>query len=123
MHKIDVLDDVKFWERGAHAEPLLVDDRGRILRFALMPGQSIREHRTPGTPLYILVLQGNGVFTDGEGTEVEVGPHSLLMFDPGESHSVRAKDEPFVFLAFLDPAASVPEGKRGGLVGRESGER
>lgn len=95
-----------------------MDDQGRIIRFSLKPGQVIKEHRAPGTPLYILVLQGRGYFTDGAGDEHEVGPDDLLVFEPGENHAVRAGDEPFVFRAFLQAVASVPEGKQGGLLGR-----
>lgn len=119
MRKMNVLDGVQFRERGPLAEPLLVDDHGRILRFALGPGQVIKEHRAPDTPFYVVVLEGNGVFTDGDGTEHEVGPGNLLVFEPGEKHSVWAKDEPFVFLGFLKAVPSVPEGKRGGTLGRE----
>lgn len=115
----NLLEDVEFRERGAHAQPLYVDAHGRLLRFALKPGQRIEEHRAPGTPLYVVVVQGHGVFTGGDGVEVEVGPNSLLIFDPGEKHSVRAKDEEFVFLGILHGVPGSPEGKTGGILGRE----
>lgn len=119
MRVANLLEGVEFKERGAHAQPLFVDAHGRLLRFALKPGQQIEEHSAPGTPLYIVVVQGRGVFTGGDGAEVEVGPNSLLIFDPGEKHSVRAKDEEFVFLAVLRGDPDKPEGKTGGILARE----
>ena len=119
MRTMDLLEGIEFRERSANAQPLFVDNNGRVLRFALKPGQRIAEHRAPGTPLYIVVLQGYGVFTGGDGEEVEVGPHSLLIFDPGENHSVRAKDEEFVFLGILHGVPDSREGKTGGVLGRE----
>lgn len=118
MRMMNVVGEATFRERGAHAEPLLIDEYSRILRFALSPGQTIREHNNPGKPVYIVVLQGHGVFTDGTGAEVEVGPDALLVYEPGEKHSVRAKDEPLVFLAILPSASHATSGREGGLFAR-----
>lgn len=41
------------------------------------------------------------MFTDSSGKEEQIGPHSLMVFDPGENHSVRALDEELVFVGFL----------------------
>jgi mannose-6-phosphate isomerase-like protein (cupin superfamily) len=38
--------------------------------------------------------------------KVQLGPNSLLIFEPGERHSIRAEDEDLVFVAFLHGASS-----------------
>lgn len=118
MRMMNALENVAFREQTANAEPLVVDEHTRIIRFALQPGQTIKGHNAPASPFYVVVLQGRGVFTDGDDVEHEVGPNALLAFDVGENHSVRAQDEPFVFLGFLRAVPSVPEGKKGGVLGR-----
>ncbi len=90
----------KFSDKGAHAEPLYVNENGRVILFTLKPDQFIREHNAPSTPFYVVVLSGKGVFAGGDGKEQTVGPNTLLMFDPGENHSIRAIDE-LVFVGFL----------------------
>lgn len=90
----------KFSDKGAHAEPLHVDQDGRVILFTLKPDQSIREHNAPSTPFYIVVLSGRGVFSGRDGKEKTVGPNTLLTFDRGENHSIRAIDE-LVFVGFL----------------------
>lgn len=85
MKVMDALEKLEFRETTPHAQPLFVSAGGRILRFALRPGQKIAEHSAPNSPLYLLVLQGRGVFTGGDGTEQTCGPNALLVFDPGES--------------------------------------
>ncbi len=103
MKIIDLSDKWGFDEKKAHAEPLYVDQEGRIILFSLKAGQSIREHHAPTSPFYALILQGEGVFTGGEGKEVTVGPNSLLVFEPGENHSIRAMVD-LVFLGILHGA-------------------
>ena len=43
MLSIPLHDNLIFHDRDPYAEPLFVDKDGRILRFALKPGQSVRE--------------------------------------------------------------------------------
>jgi hypothetical protein len=38
----------------------------------------------------VVVLQGKGIFSGGDGIEHTFGPNTLLVFDPGENHSIRA---------------------------------
>ncbi len=103
MKIIDLSDKWGFDEKKAHAEPLYVGREGRIILFALKAGQSIREHHAPSSPFYALILKGEGVFTGGEGKEVAVGPNSLLVYEPGENHSIRATEE-LVFVGILHGA-------------------
>lgn len=104
MLSIQLNDHPMFHDNNPYADPLFVDKWGRILRFALKPGQAVREHTAPHSPVYIVVLQGTGLFSGGDELEQRFGPGSLLIFEPGEVHAIRAQDEELVFVAFLHGA-------------------
>jgi len=104
MISIPLNDNLVFHERDPYAEPLFVDKTGRILRFALKPGQSVREHMAPHSPVTIVVLKGNGLFSGGDNREQRFGPGTLLVFDAGEIHAVIAEGEELVFVVFLNGA-------------------
>ena len=106
MKTIQLLENLEFHDKDPYAEPLHVAKTGRILRFTLKPGQEVVEHSVPDSPVYLVVLQGHGYFTGSEGQEDQVGPNSLLIFEPGEKHSIRAEDEELVFAAFLHGTSS-----------------
>ncbi|HET7011240.1 MAG TPA: cupin domain-containing protein [Anaerolineales bacterium] len=109
MRTFGLLDGLEFRDKGPHSQPLYVDHRGltgRILRFTLRPGQVIRQHEAPHSPVYIVVLQGEGMFAGGDGKEQLLGPGSLAVFDTGETHSVRAMQADLAFILFLH---GVPE--------------
>lgn len=101
MKKINLLENQIFDDTHAHAEPLHVDKNGRAILFTLRPGQEIVEHNAPSSPFYAMILNGQGVFSGGDGLEQTVGPHTLLIFNPGENHSIRALQEDLVFIGFL----------------------
>ncbi len=101
MRQLDLMANFDFREPDPYAQPLHVSLTGRILRFMLKPGQSVREHRAPHSPLYIVVLKGQGKFAGGDGQEQDIGPGTLLILEAGESHSARALDSELVFLAIL----------------------
>lgn len=101
MKSHSLLEQLQFHDPDPFAEPLLVDNDVRILRWTLKPGQSVREHSVPNSPLYVVLLQGRGMFASNGEAEQEFGPNSLLIFEPNESHSLRALDEPLIFVAFL----------------------
>ncbi len=121
MKSINLLEDVEFHEQNPDAQPLFVDKNGRILRFTLRPGQSISEHAAPSSPFYVVVLSGSGLFAGGDGREEEFGPMSLLVFEPGEGHTVRARDQALIFVGFLHgaPAAGASD-RMGGIIGRNA---
>jgi quercetin dioxygenase-like cupin family protein len=73
------------------------------LRWTLRPGQTVKEFVTDQTPILVVVLLGEGVFTGGDGKERRLGPNSLIAFDEGEPHSARAVSS-LVFVAFLHDA-------------------
>ncbi len=71
MRSMELFEGVEFNE----AVPLFVDHDGRILRFTLRPGQGLKEHSSPSSPVYLVVLKGRGVFVGGDGKEHERGPN------------------------------------------------
>jgi quercetin dioxygenase-like cupin family protein len=116
MKSLSLLEGLLFGEQDPNAQPLLVDGDVRILRFTLRPGQKVKEHRAPHSPLYIVVLSGRGRFTGGERS-LEAGPNTLLTFAQGETHAIEALDQDLVFLAFLKGVTpGAPETSAGGLL-------
>ncbi len=114
MKSKQLLEALEFHESDPFAQPLLVDKDGRILRWMLKPGQSIVEHSVPHSPFYVVVLKGQGMFGVKGEPEQAFGPDSLLIFDPGEVHSVRALDEELIFVGFLHGVAGARSGRTGG---------
>jgi len=104
MQLIHLYENLVFHDNNPYAEPLFVDEEKRVLRFALQPGQQVKEHEAPSSPVHIIVLQGKGIFTDEQGKEYEYGEGALIIFDSGEKHSVRALSEKLVFVAILHGA-------------------
>ncbi len=103
MKSLNLFENWKFDDKGAHAEPLHVDRNGRAILFTLEPGQTIRAHNVPSSPFFVMILQGQGSFTGGDGAEQVVGSNTLLVFEPSEQHTVRALDN-LVFIGFLHGA-------------------
>ncbi len=103
MQVTSLLENLKFGDKDAHAEPVHVDQKGRAILFTLKPGQAIREHNAPSSPFFVIVLRGRGAFAGGDGIEHTCGPNSLLVFDPGENHAIRALEE-LVFVGILHGA-------------------
>ena len=103
--KIEMLmESWEFNDKNPYAQPLFVSHDSRILRFALRPGQSVREHQAPRSPVYVVVLKGQGIFAGGDGKEQKLGPNAMAIFEAGENHSIRALDEDLVFVTFLHGA-------------------
>ena len=100
MKSVNLLENLTFGDKDAHANPLHVDQQGRAILFTLKAGQSIREHNAPSSPFFVVVLKGQGIFTGDDGSEHACGPNTLLVFDAGENHAIRAVDE-LVFVGFL----------------------
>jgi quercetin dioxygenase-like cupin family protein len=104
MQSISLLEKVEFHAKYPNAEPLFVSEETRVLRFALRPGQVVREHHAPHSPVIVSVLQGRGLFAGGDGVEQEYGPNDLLIFPAGENHSIRALNEDLIFAVVLREA-------------------
>ncbi len=107
MNAIRLLDQLEYHDKNPNAEPLVVAPDGRILRFTLRPGQAVREHSAPHSPVYVVVLKGQGLFAGADGQEQRCGPNTLLTFEAGENHSIRADSEELVFVTFLREAPGV----------------
>jgi YD repeat-containing protein len=103
MKTVNLLDGLEWRdsEESGHAQALHYDEHGRALRWTLRPGQAVQEFTTQQTPIYLIVLQGQGMFAGVDGQEELRGPNSLVIFDQGEKHSARALDEDLVFVAIL----------------------
>lgn len=119
MQSHQMLEQLEFHESDPFAQPLMVNQNGRILRWMLKPGQSIAEHRAPHSPLYIVVLKGHGMFAANGEPEQAFGPNALLTFEPNEAHSVRALDEELVFVGFMQGVAGTRPTKTGGEMAEE----
>jgi quercetin dioxygenase-like cupin family protein len=119
MRTTQLLENLEFHDDHPYAQPLFVDEDGRVIRFMLKPGQSITEHNAPSSPFYVVILKGNGVFSGPDGIEKVVSPNSLLIFNKGETHAVRALDEELVFVGFLHGVEGTRPGKVGGLLGEK----
>ncbi len=117
MKAIQLLSDLQFSEKRPEADPIYVDRNGRIIRFELEPGQSIKQHNAPDSPFYAVVLKGRGLFSGADGKEEQFGPNALLIFEPGENHAIRALDENLVFVGFLHGAPSNVSDRVGGVIG------
>jgi quercetin dioxygenase-like cupin family protein len=104
MKTIQLLEELEFGEERPIAKPIHVDENGRLLRFTLRPGQSVKEHSAPSSPVYIVVLKGNGLFSGEDEKEYLFGANSLLIFKPQEKHTIRALDDELVFIALLHGA-------------------
>lgn len=105
MKSLQLLEHLEFHDKNPFAEPLHVDKVGRVLRFTLKPGQQVIEHNAPESPVYLVLLKGRGLFAGEDGQEREFGPGTLLIFDPGENHTIRAVTEELVFIAILHGAS------------------
>jgi quercetin dioxygenase-like cupin family protein len=118
MRTTQLLEGLEFRDSDPYAQPLYVDEHGRVLRFTLKPGQSISDHAAPHSPFYIVVLKGRGAFAGGDGKEQQFERNALLIFEPGEHHTVRALDEELVFVGFLHGVPGTRPGKVGGDLGQ-----
>jgi quercetin dioxygenase-like cupin family protein len=106
MKTIRLLENLEFHDRQPNAEPLHRDKESRVYRFILKPGQQVVKHNAPDSPVHLVVLKGHGAFAGGDGQEQQFGPNTLLVFDPGEDHAIRALDGELVFLVILHGASS-----------------
>ena len=101
MKVINPNENINFNEEHAIAEPLFINKNNRLLRFSLLPGQSIKEHRSPSSPVFISIIKGRGVFWGEDGEKKEVDSDSIIIFIQNETHGISALDEELVFLALL----------------------
>lgn len=106
MKTIKYKENVKFNKDHGVADPLFIDKNSRLLRFSLLPGQSIKEHRAPSSPVFIKIIEGRGLFWGKDGNKQEYDSNSIIIFSQNEIHGVSALDEKLVFIALLHGIAS-----------------
>ncbi|MBZ0292363.1 MAG: cupin domain-containing protein [Anaerolineae bacterium] len=119
MKSKQLLENLEFHDAEPFAQPLLVDQYSRIIRWMLKPGQQIAEHKVPHSPFYVVVLKGQGMFSGRDGREQAYGAGSLLVLEPGEAHTVRALDDELVFISFMQAVDDMRPDRTGGEIGRE----
>jgi quercetin dioxygenase-like cupin family protein len=72
-------------------EVLQSDGEGRTILIALPAGEALQEHQVHERA-WLVVVDGEIEVADG-GDTVTGGPGFLAIFDPGERHEVRARDD------------------------------
>ena len=73
----------------------------RLVVFRIGPGQTVAAHTSPSTVL-LHVLSGAGVVSGADG-EREVHAGQVVVYEPNESHSMRAAGQELVLLAAIAP--------------------
>lgn len=120
MKSINLLEEIEFNDTRVLGQAILADKNNRIIRFALKAGQCLKEHRVPSSAVRIIVIKGSGVFSGEDNKGVELGPQSLIIFEPNEAHSVQALDMELVFVAILQGSPELKEAhKPVGLLQKE----
>lgn len=104
MEHLNLMEDIKFNDSHPIAQSIHADKNGRLLQFALKPGQELKPHSNLSSPVYLLVLRGHGVFKGDNDSEATCGPGSIIIYDVNEKHSVIAGNEELVFVAILHGA-------------------
>ena len=113
---MQLYEDTEFHAYHPYGQTSQVDRHGLVPRFTLRPGESFKEHNAPNSPFYVVVLKGKGMFAGKGEQEREFGPNSLLIFDEGENHTVRALDEDLVFVGFMHGVPSNISARVAGLL-------
>ena len=101
MECINLTEGIKFNDDHPIAQAVHADKNGRILQFALEPGQELKEHSNSASPVYLIVLKGEGIFRGKDSSRAIAGPGSIIIYDVGEKHSVKAREDELVFAAIL----------------------
>ena len=87
------------------ATALLHDEaNARIVAFHLLAGQEVSPHRSPSTVI-VQVLEGEGL-SQGEGVEATLEAGETALFEPSETHAVKAAGGALRFLAIISPRPS-----------------
>lgn len=116
MKTSHLLEQLQFDDHRAHAEPLLADHNNRIIRFMLKPKQKVKEHQVSSSTVILVVQKGRGLFYGKNGDVQELGPHGLVIYEPGEAHTIEALDQELVFIAILKQAPASPTEKAVGAL-------
>lgn len=100
MKKLDTKEMIEFTPDSKNSFLIFDSDQARLALFCSEPGQGVKKCCS-SSRVMMTVLEGEGVFlTDGE--EMEGGPGSVIIWEPGEPHGYIAKTR-LVFLATIAP--------------------
>lgn len=81
---------------------------GRSIALHLPAGESLQEHEVHERA-YVVVTDGAVEITDAAGRPVRGGPGFLAVFEPGERHEVRAREDARLLLILAPwPGAGHP---------------
>ncbi len=100
MKKIGLKEQIKFTPDAKNSFVVFDSDQARLALFCSEPGQGV-DSCCSDSRVMMTVLEGEGTFTT-KGGEVEGGPGSIIIWEPGEMHGYRAKTR-LVFLATIAP--------------------
>ncbi|MBI5286763.1 MAG: AraC family ligand binding domain-containing protein [Deltaproteobacteria bacterium] len=100
MKKIETKELVAMRPDAKNSFIVFDSDQARLALFCSEPGQGV-ERCVSNSRVMMTVLEGKGVFLT-EGAELEGGPGSVIIWEPGEPHGYRAKTR-LVFLATIAP--------------------
>lgn len=73
----------------------------RLVVFRIAPGQAVAPHHNASTVI-LTVLAGRGIVSGGD-SESAVGEGDVVVYEPNETHGMRAVDEELVLLATIAP--------------------
>lgn len=102
MKILNITENIQFDNKHPHAEALSADENLRVFRFSLLPGQEIKEHKSPTSPVCINIIKGKGEFWGENGTKKQLEKGSLIIFNKNEIHGISALNEELVFIALLE---------------------
>ena len=103
MKSLSLLENVEFHAQSPYAEPLFVSDEP--VSYASRCGQA-RSCRSTMRRIHPCLLRccKAGDCSRAPMVSAAFGPNSLVIFDAGENHSIRALNEDLVVLVFLREA-------------------
>jgi len=120
MRTFELMRGIEFNESQPHAQSLHSNKDARSLRFAFLPGQSIRAHQSPHSPIHLVILKGQGMFAGGDGAERQCGPGMMVAIEAGEMHTIRALDEELVFISIFNGVPTPYESEHRKMVEKET---
>lgn len=101
MKIINPNEKISFNKEHAIADPLFINKNNRLLRFSLLPCQSIKEHKSPSSPVLISIIKGRGLLWGEDGEKKQIDTNLIIIFTQNETHGISVLDEEQVFLALL----------------------
>ncbi|OGP30107.1 MAG: hypothetical protein A2073_07800 [Deltaproteobacteria bacterium GWC2_42_11] len=100
MKKIDTKGLIEFKKDSKNSFLIFDSNEARLALFCSESGQGVSKCCS-SSRVMMAVLEGTGMFL-AEGEEIEAGPGSVIIWEPGEPHGYTAKTR-LVFLATIAP--------------------